>query len=73
MKITINVKKIPIIVWLPTTLLKKKIFLKMAHLEAYYESIDCLYKELKRHIKENGHFVLVDIEVENDTKIKIKV
>lgn len=64
--------------WLPTSLLKSKFVIThikkhVAGIEPLMNTLPLVYKALEKHIKKNGHFVLIDIESSNGDKFFIKV
>lgn len=66
--------------WLPTSLLKSKFILSLINkhcdnenIKIYIPLIPKLYKSFKKYIKENGHFVLIDITSSDGDKVYIKV
>lgn len=64
-----------LVIFLPTSLIKTKIFWSFINNESIKEAYHLAritYKLLKNYIKENGHFTLVDIQSENGL-IEIKV
>lgn len=62
--------------WIPTRLIKLKFVYKQifkdSNLNAYNIG-KLIYKELRKYIKNFGHFTLVDIISDDGTKITIKV
>lgn len=64
-------------IWLPTTLLKSKFIIKIIkkHIKINNELFDLfplIYKELKKYIRKNGHFILIEA-LDDDGKFIIKV
>ena len=65
--------------WLPTSVIKSKLFLRIIskrsdnNVKIYLDVIPTIYKSLRKYIKENGHFVLVDITSSDGDKVYIKV
>ena len=64
--------------WLPTSFLKRKFMMKFITQNAdISEQINALlprfYNELKKFIKQNGHFTLVDITSADGEKVMIKI
>ena len=65
--------------WLPTSLLKSKLIIRCIKkhagkdVQAFITALPILYKELKKYIKKNGHFVLVDVEGSDGYKVFIRV
>ena len=64
--------------WLPTSFLKRKFMMKFIIKNSNFsEQINALlprfYDELKKFIKQNGHFILVDITSADGENIMIKI
>ena len=66
--------------WLPTSIIKSKLFLRIIrkssdnnNVKIYLDVIPTIYKSLRKYIKENGHFVLVDITSSDGDTVYIKV
>ena len=78
-KVKPNEGKITFRFWLPTSALKSKLISKQLSKYCKGTNIDfsnimpVLYKSLKKYIKENGHFTLIDIVSSDGDKVIIKV
>lgn len=65
--------------WFPTSFMKSKTFKKMiiknynTDAEPLINSLPIIHKALKKYIKKNGHFTLVDITSADGDKVRIKV
>ena len=65
--------------WLPNSWIKSRILGKIIKKNygeqstAILNITPAIYKSLKKYIKENGHFVLVDITSSDGDKVYIKV
>lgn len=65
--------------WLPTSLLKSKFIVSIIKknidnkTKIYLDMIPQIYKSLKKYIKQNGHFILVDVDSSDGDKVLIKV
>ncbi len=65
--------------WLPTSLLKSKFIIRnikrygSTDIEPFMDLLPMLYKVLKKYIKQNGHFVLLDIKSSDGDEVIIKV
>ena len=82
MHIIIKKNKIPFLFYVPLSVIKWKCLLKgilkKKNKEDEYENVqqfaNDLYSALKKYIKKNGHFFLVDMKVdEKKLSIRIKV
>ena len=76
MKIVIKRER-KVVLYFPLSLIKSKLFLKLVDLNEeeirYDEIIRSSYNELKKFIKKNGHFVLVNVTTKEGVKVKIVV
>ena len=78
MKITVKEKENSQISFhLPVCFLRSKFFCKLICSKCEDKElatlINLLAKHIKKHVKENGHFVLVEIETKESEKVIIKV
>ena len=73
MKVKIKIKIVPVVIWLPNGIIKSRFVLRLMKMEEYYDIVDLFLFEIKKYLKENGHFNLVEIETEDNVKIVIKV
>ena len=65
MKIAIFGERFHFKMHVPIFFIKSKIFLKAIHADISSETMRVCYKEIKRYVKQNGHFKFVDIEAAN--------
>lgn len=79
MKLIIKPDGFNIKLWLPTSLLKSKFIIKriIKHCgddnEQLMNSLPIIYKSLKEYIRENGHFILIEIQSFDGDLVQIKV
>lgn len=65
--------------WLPTSLFKSKFIIKQikkyggVEIEPFVDALPMMHQALKKYIKENGHFVFVDVASADGDKVVIKV
>ena len=65
--------------WLPTSLIKSKLLCKAlfqnkgVNIDAAINITPYLYKNIKKYIKKQGHFILVEIQSVEGYNITIKV
>ena len=76
MKIVIKRER-KVVLYFPLSFIKSKLFLKLVDLNEeeirYDEIIRSSYNELKKFIKKNEHFVLVNVTTKEGVKVKIVV
>lgn len=70
--------KRPLRLWLPTSLMKSKLVHHHLGLKDEHSQVSNLfgrdaYRVLRKYIKKNGHFTLVDVVTKEGDKIVIKV
>ena len=74
MKIIINSEDINKKIYLPNCLIKSKFILNKLskdNNEELKKFIISIYKDLRKYIRKNGHFIIVDIESNDGENIKI--
>ena len=78
-KVKPNEGKITFRLWLPTSILKSKFITKQLLKYCKGTNIDfshimpVLYKSFKKYIKENGHFILIDVVSSEGDKVVVRV
>lgn len=80
MKIYISRPRLKLFFWVPTSILRWKwMWKKMVSCADYVEYdelvelLPSVVKGIKKYIKTNGHFYIVDVQATDGTKVKIKV
>lgn len=76
MKLKIRSESKNLTLWLPTFILKMKFLRRFVNDEKTRKFLECMpkvYKELKKYIKSQGHFVLVDVMSSDGEGVQIIV
>ena len=73
MKISLTTPKSHFNIRLPMFFIKSRIFLKVVGAGISRKAIKIFYKELKKQVKRNGHFKLIEILTASGEEIEIVI